>query len=263
MESAKEIAPSDVSPWRYQCQTLRNLLKEKEEFVHQSSREAIEIVSNWFEQIINDLMDCQSQIIEDIEQERDRARDELDQYHRKIDQLDQSPSQAGDASEIAMMVEQFRVQISQYELTRDMYFPESRFLQPRYKLFYQSKGKSINRENKDDEEEDWDLESDEPTRIPLPSNLILSTTPSPSPATTTTAKLFFSDPSTVPIHPNDDEDDVGLFDWSIESDRTFGDDVEYLLDPNYYIRGKTRHFDSDIHLMASNGSDLLFVLTFH
>ena len=103
---------------------------------------------------------------------------------------------------------------------------------------------NINNSLAEEEEEDWDNDP-----------------PSPSMRTTTTTPFFFADTSQSFVPPKDDDDDRSLFQWHEEIEEDSNDNSEYLLDPELYHQVASRDFNSDIHLIASNGNDLLLVKT--
>jgi hypothetical protein len=232
---------------RRQIEDLRNDLctkiKEKDRYIVDTSQEAIEIVVNWYQRLINDLIESQTQIIENIENERDRARGELAQFDVTRQSAANDVEQKGDMQ--AKLVD-LSSKLSHYQITKDTYLPDSRTFQPRYKISYEFKSSSL-------VEEDWDIETNETTNIPLPSRLTLSTAP-----TTTAAPSFRSDTSHTFVTPKDDDEQTDAnFQWREELQGNNNDDSEYLLDPRSYHRGSPRHFPLNIHLVASDGNDLL------
>ena len=224
---------------------LTNKINEKEKYINDTSNESIEIVHNWYQRIINDLIESQTQIIENIQNERDRARDELAQFDLNMQQLNQNT----DMNSIQTKLDDLTKKLSNYQILKDIYLPDSRTFQPRYKISYLFKNSST-------EEEDWDIDTNEATNIPLPSHLSLSSTHTTA---TTTTPLFFSDNSQTFINPKDDDDEDNTFKWYEEIDESNTNDSEYLLDPKLYRLGTSRHLNYDIHLIASNGNDLLLV----
>ncbi|CAF3160339.1 unnamed protein product [Rotaria sp. Silwood2] len=233
-----------------QYNDLTNKINEKEKYINDTSNESIEIVINWYQRLINDLIETQTQIIENIQNERDRARDELAQFDITMHSIDkdiQQLNQNMNINSIQIKLNDLATKLSNYRLTKDIYLPDSRTFQPRYKVSYHFQDASL-------VEEDWDIETNATTNIPLPSHLSLSSTN----RTTTTAPLFFSNSSQTFITPKDDDDDEeDDFQWIEEIETNNNDDSEYLLDPRLYQLGISRHFNYDIHLIASNGNDLL------
>jgi len=234
-----------------QYNELINKINEKEKYINDTTNESIEIVVNWYQRLINDLIESQTQIIENIQNERDRARDELGQFDintHSVNKDIQSINENTNINLIQTNLNDLTTKLSNYQITKDIYLPDSHTFQPRYKVFYQFKNSSL-------AEEDWDIDTNETMNIPLPSHLSLS-----SPHTTAITPLFFSDTSQTFVTPKDDDDDEeNNFQWYEEIDETNDNNSEYLLDPRLYHLGTSRHFNSDIHLIASNGNDLLLV----
>jgi hypothetical protein len=231
-----------------QYNELTNQINAKEKYINDTSNESVEIVHNWYQRIINDLIESQTQIIENIQNERDRARDELDQFDSNMNSLDkgiQELNQNINMNSIQTKLDALKTKLTNYQISKDIYLPDSRTFQPRYKILYQFKNSST-------EEEDWDIDTNEATNIPLPSHLSLS-------SAHTTTPLFFTDTSQTFIDPNDDDDENNTFKWLEEIDESNGNDSEYLLDPKLYHLGTSRHLNYDIRLVASNGNDLLLV----
>lgn len=217
------------------------LVNEKEKYINDTSTESIEIVVNWYQRLINDLIESQTQIIENIQNERDRAKDELAKFDKDIQQINEN-------SEINLIQTKFndlKTKLSNYQITKDIYLPNSHTYQPRYKVLYQFKDPSAI-------EEDWDINTNETTNIPLPSLLSLA-----SSHTTTESSLFFTDNSQTFVTPKDDDEND--FQWYEEIEETNENNCEYLLDPKLYHLGTSRRFNTDIHLIASNGNDILLV----
>jgi hypothetical protein len=226
---------------------LINKVNEKDKYINDTSNESIEIVVNWYQRLINDLIESQTQIIENIQNERDRARDELGVFDRDIQQLKQNIN----FNSVQTKLNDLESKLSNYQITKDIYLPDSRTFQPRYKIVYQFKNSSAAAE------EDWDIDTNEATNIPLPSHLELSSS-YPTTSATTTTPLFFSDTSQTFITPKDDDnDEENNFQWQEEIEENNDNDSEYLLDPRLYHLATPRHFNYEVHLIASNGNDLL------
>ncbi|CAF3645036.1 unnamed protein product [Rotaria sp. Silwood1] len=233
-----------------QYNDLTNKINEKEKYINDTSNESIEIVINWYQRLINDLIETQTQIIENIQNERDRARDELAQFDITMHSIDKDIQQLNhnmNINAIQIKLNDLATKLANYQLTKDIRLPDSRTFQPRYKVSYHFKDTSA-------AEEDWDIETNTATNIPLPSHLSLTST---NRTTTTTAPLFFSNNSQTFITPKDDDDEEDNFQWIEEIETNKHDDSEYLLDPRLYHLGTSRHFNYDINLIASNGNDLL------
>jgi hypothetical protein len=230
---------------------LLKKLNEKDKYINDTSNESVEIVVNWYQRLINDLIESQTQIIENIQNERDRARDELVLFDGDIQQLNQNMN----TNSIQTKIHDLEKKLSNYQITKDIYLPDSRTFQPRYKIFYQFK-------NSSSLEEDWDIDTNEATNIPLPSHLTLSSAHTPTATTTaSTTPLFFSDTSQTFVNPKDDDNDgENNFQWHEEIEENNTNDSEYLLDPKLYHLATSRHFNYEIHLIASNGNDLLLVI---
>ena len=244
----------DVAQLREQCNEFKKKINEKDKYINDTSNESVEIVLSWYQRIINDLMESQSHIIEDIHSERDRARDELTQFDVALNAIGQDIEQANALSKsksIQARLDEWQTQLSSYQLSKDIYLPESRIFQPRYKIVYEYKTSS-------QAEEDWDVNTNEVITIPLPSHLSLSSTRSTSAVTTAEPTSFFPDACLPFVTPTDD-DESDRWDWHREDAETKSDDSEYLLDPGLYRLTTPRRFDFDIHLLAGNGTDLLFV----
>ncbi|CAF1061856.1 unnamed protein product [Rotaria sordida] len=230
-----------------QYNDLKNKINEKEKYINDTSNESIEIIINWYQRLINDLIETQTQIIENIQNERDRARDELGQFDITMHSIDKDIiefNQNININSIKIKLNDLTTKLSNYRLTKDIYLPDSHTFQPQYKVSYHFKDSSSI-------EEDWDIDTNTGTNIPLPSHRSLMSTNQ----TTTTTPLFFSNNSQTFITPKDDDEDN--FQWLKEIETNNKDDSEYLLDPRLYHLGTSRHFNYDIHLIASNGNDLL------
>ncbi|CAF4235312.1 unnamed protein product, partial [Rotaria sordida] len=230
-----------------QYNDLKNKINEKEKYINDTSNESIEIIINWYQRLINDFIETQTQIIENIQNERDRARDELGQFDITMHSIDKDIiefNQNININSIKIKLNDLTTKLSNYRLTKDIYLPDSRTFQPQYKVSYHFKDSSSI-------EEDWDIDTNTGTNIPLPSHRSLMYTNQ----TTTTTPLFFSNNSQTFITPKDDDEDN--FQWLKEIETNNKDDSEYLLDPRLYHLGTSRHFNYDIHLIASNGNDLL------
>jgi hypothetical protein len=232
-----------INEIRDQYNDLMNKINEKEKYINDTSTDSIEIVVNWYQRLINDLIESQTQIIDNIQNERDRARDELAQFdlsiqmvHKDIQKLDENIN----INSVQTKLNDLATKLSNYQIIKDMHLPNSQTFQPRYKISYQFKTSSL-------AEEDWDVDTNEGTTISLPS-------------TQTTASLFFSDTSQTFVPPKDDDNEGNDFQWYEEiEENTEKKNSEYLFDPSLYHLGTSRHFNSDIHLIASNGTDLLLV----
>jgi len=232
-----------------QYNELINKINEKEKYINDTSNDSIEIVVNWYQRLINDLIESQTQVIENIQDERDRARDELAQFDISIHSINKDIQQTNENININLIqtkLNDLATKLSNYQITKDIYLPDSHTFQPRYKVFYQFKNSSLS-------EEDWDIDTNETTNNPLPSHLSLS------PPHTTTTPLLFSDASPAFVTPKDEEEEENNFQWHEEIEETNDNNSEYLLDPRLYQLGTPRHFNSDIHLIASNGNDLVLV----
>jgi hypothetical protein len=232
-----------------QYNKLIRQINEKEKYINDTSHESIEIVVNWYQRLINDLIESQTQMVENIQNERDRARDELAQFDTNTQTINKDIQQINENININLIqtkLDDLATKLSNYQITKDVYLPDSHTLQPRYKVSYQFK-------NSSSAEEDWDIDTNEATNIPLPSHLALTSTQ------TTTTPLFFSDTSQTFVTPQDDDDEGNNFSWYEEIEESNDTNSEYLLDPSLYHLGTSRHFNSDIHLIASNGNDLLSV----
>lgn len=221
-----------------QYQELNNKINEKEKYINDTCTESIEIILNWYQRLINDLIESQTQIIENIQNERDRARDELAQFDLNIQQITKSH----DKNLIQTKLNELTRKLSNYQITKDVYLPDSYMYQPRYKISYQFQNCSLVEE----EEEDWDIETNEKPNTPFPSSHLTTTTP-----------LFLSNSSQTFITPKDDDDDD--FEWTEDIEEVNDNNCEYFLDPKLYHLGTSRYFNYNIHLIASNGNDLLLV----
>jgi cob(I)alamin adenosyltransferase len=242
----------DIVQIQDQYNELINRINEKEKYINDTSNESIEIVVNWYQRLINDLIESQTQIIENIQNERDRARDELAQFDTNIHLINKDIQQINENTSINSIqtkLNDLATKLSNYQITKDIYLPDSHTFQPRYKVFYQFKNSSL-------VEEDWDIDTNEAMNIPLPSHLSLTSSHT---TTTTTTPLFFSDTSQTFVTPKDEDDEENNFQWHEEIEEINDNNSEYLLDPRLYHLGTSRHFNSDIHLIASNGNDLLLV----
>jgi hypothetical protein len=232
-----------INQIRDQYNELMNKINEKEKYINETSTDSIEIVVNWYQRLINDLIETQTQIIDNIQNERDRARDELAKFdlsiqmvHKDIQKLDENINM----NLVQTKLNDLARKLSNYQIIKHVYLPNSQTFQPQYKISYEFK-------NSSSLEEDWDIETNEGTIIPLPS-------------TQTTTSLFFSDTSQTFVPPKDDDNDEGNdFQWYEELEEEKTKNSEYLFDLSLYHLGTSRHFNSDIHLIASNGTDLLFV----
>lgn len=246
----------DVAQLRELCNEFKTKINEKDKYISDTANESVEIVLNWYQRIINDLMESQSQILEDIQNERDRARDELAQFDVALSAIEQANALSQDTSSSARLNE-WQTRLANYQLSKDIYLPESRIFQPRYKIVYDFK-------TSPQAEEDWDVESNEVITIPLPSHLTFNSIRSTVPATTMESPAFFPDASLPFIAPQDDDDgEDDRLEWHDEREQTKSVDSEYLLDLSLYHLGAPRYFDVDIHLLAGNGTDLLFVFKRH
>lgn len=240
----------DLNQIQDQYNDLKNKINEKEKYINDTSSESIEIVTNWYQRLINDLIETQTQIIENIQNERDRARNELAQFDLKMHSIDkdiQELNQCRNINSIRTKLNDLTKYVSNYRLVKDIYLPDSRTFQPRYKLSYKYKDLSST------EEEDWDIETNENITIPLTPRLSLTSTHS-----TTAQPLFFTNSSQTFIVPNDDNDHPeNVFPWYQNVEENIPEDAEYLLDPKLYHLGTSRYFNYDISLIVSNGNDLL------
>jgi len=105
---------------------MQTEFNEKQLFIQQTSDESIEFVVNWFQRLINEIIECQTQIIENIQHERDRAFEQLDK---------------------------FEANLSSCQIKKQIDLPEFHLIQPRYEISYQFHNQN------NDEEENWDLET--------------------------------------------------------------------------------------------------------
>jgi len=233
---------------------LTRKIREKENYINDTSHESIEIVINWYQRLINDLIESQTQLVENIQNERDRARGELIQLDLDMHSVSKDIQELNpnmNINSIQTKLNDLTTKISNYQITKDICLPDSRSFQPRYKIFYDFK-------NSSDVEEDWDTDTNEATNIPLPSHLSLTSMHTKA-TTTTTTPLFFSDTSQTFITPKDEDDEENHFQWHENIEENNSNDGEYLLDPRLYHLGTSRQFNTNINLIASNGNDILLV----
>ncbi|CAF1216757.1 unnamed protein product [Adineta steineri] len=243
-----KIHDQEISEIKIIYDDLRNKINEKEKYINDTSHESIEIVINWYQKLINDLIETQSQIVNNIEYERDQARNELTKFDKNLQLINNELQELNDninIKSIETKLNDLKIKLSNYQIIKDIYLPDSHIFQPRYKISYEFK-------NSSSIEEDWDIETNEVTNIPLPSSrLSLS-------STHTTTPLFFSDTSQTFVTPKDeDEDEENNFQWHEQLETNVDNDSEYLLDPKLYRLSSSRYFTSNIHLIASNGNDIL------
>lgn len=219
-----------------QYNELINQIHEKGKYIDVTSQDSIEIVIQWYERLINDLIESQTQLIENIQHERDRARNELTKFESNIQHIHREIQQMNNIDVIHNQLNDLTQQISRYQITKDIYLPNSYTFQPRYRISYQFK--------QFEEEENWDIDQDPSSVIPK----------------STTAPLFSPDISQTFVMPKDeDADEWNDFQFHERLEENNPIDSEYFLDPKLYQFGPPRPFNMDIHLIASNGNDLLFV----
>lgn len=215
---------------KFSFEILKKLVKEKETFVDSSSNEAIENLSQWFQQIINNLIETQVKIIDEIEKERDRAKTDLFEYEKKICELENV-----DVVSIESKFVELKRQIIRYDLIKEFSFPKFDSFRPHYKFVYETNFNS----NDDDLEE-----------IPLPPNLIFASGRTTSFSTETSPS--FTEPST------DDDDHVEFLDEkNLSNERISSNHDDFLIEPTLYQRVEPRRFDFIVDLIASSGADLL------
>ena len=90
---------------------LTNQINDKEKYILDTSHEATEILMNWYQRLINDLIECQTQTIENIANERDRALEELSQFDRDSGQT---------------KLQELTTKLSNYRITKEVFLPDSR-----------------------------------------------------------------------------------------------------------------------------------------
>ena len=116
-----------------QYKVLKHQTNEKEKYINQTSEESIEIINNWYQKLINQLIESQIQIIENIENERDRAQNELAQFDQDLQLIEQMNDDQNIYS-IETKLQELRSKLSNYQIVKDVYLPT---VQPRYKVYYQ------------------------------------------------------------------------------------------------------------------------------
>ena len=229
-------------------------IHEKGKYIDETSQNSIEIVINWYERLINDLIESQTQMIENIQNERDRARNELRNFESNIQTIHHDIEQIHTEMNINVLqskLNDFTQKLSNYQMTKDIYLPNSYTFQPRYKISYRFKEFSSTEDGDDEEEENWDIETNETVTSPLSASFK---------ATTTDASIFFPNTAQTFVTPKDeDTDEWNDFQWHEQLQDNHPIDSECFLDPSLYQFGTSRQFNTDIHLIASNGNDLLFV----
>lgn len=229
---------------------LINQIHEKGKYIDITSQDSIEIVIDWYERLINDLIESQTQMIENIQNERDRARNELTKFESNIQNIHREIQQINTKIHIDLIQNQLNdlaKKICNYQMTKDIYLPNSYTFQPRYRISYQFRQFAST-----EDEENWDIESNDTIHDP-PSFTSRSTTAMNTP-------LFFPETSQTFVVPRDeDAEEWKDFQWHERLEENPPIDSEYFLDPRLYQFGTSRQFNTDIHLIASNGNDLLFV----
>lgn len=237
-----------------QYNDLISKIHEKSKYIDETSQNSIEIVINWYERLINDLIESQTQMIENIQNERDRARNELRKFESNIQTIHQDIEQIN-LNGIQNKLNDFTQKLTNYQITKDIYLPNSYTFQPRYKISYQFKEFSST-EDEAEEEENWDIETNETVISPLSAGLKATTTTT----TTTDTSIFFPNIAPAFVVPKDeDADEWNDFQWHEQLQENHPLDSECFLDPSLYQIGTSRQFNTDIHLIASNGNDLLLV----
>ncbi|CAF1049539.1 unnamed protein product [Didymodactylos carnosus] len=251
---------------------INEIIKEKRQEIVDSSTFCMDEVLTWFQKSINDLFECQQQIIENIELIRDEAQIKLVKSNellqplgKELHLLTQNNSyDTAKVEQITAKLDDTYNTLKHFRLTKEVKMPAIQMFLPKYKISFLTEQKNDTSSN---ELENWNENTERKEEI---SFIIPTTMTNQVVERKDTLNKQFVDSQIDVVADNffdlqwaTDSDSNSDSDTDIEQDVETVHDNDEEMDDNFFFDHQLyrlilpRHYDFDIRCLTSNGTNIL------